>query len=149
MTTGNWVRLAIIVVVVTVAILRWTRRRKSTADVAFRETGAGFVGTPEGNRATLTALRDAGGNLTKPTEISFYLYFPSRAVAERAAAMAQTAQLSPTVTESANGDGTWLLLLTGVLTPTQSALDDTSTRLEAVAAEFGGDYDGWEAAVTQ
>ena len=41
----------------------------------------------------------------------------------------------------------WLCLVSSTVVPTEEAIRAASTRLRAVAAAHGGEYDGWEAAV--
>ncbi|HEX3159265.1 MAG TPA: ribonuclease E inhibitor RraB [Gemmatimonadaceae bacterium] len=41
----------------------------------------------------------------------------------------------------------WLCLVSGAMVPTEEAIRAASTRLQAVAAALGSEYDGWEAAV--
>lgn len=112
------------------------------------ETAAAVVGTPEADAATLRALRDAGADLTKETEVNFYLYFPTREAAERAAEHARTPTFTATVRKGSLGE-TWLCFVTSRMVPSEPAIRAAATRLQAVAATNGGEYDGWEAAVTQ
>jgi hypothetical protein len=126
------------------ALVMWLRRRDATRS----STSTATAGRPDdGDLATLRQLREHGADLTKPTEVSFYLYFASRETAEKAAASAATPELSARVQESATGDG-WLVLLEGTMVPTESAIRAASTRLGALASSLGGEYDGWEAKVT-
>ena len=105
------------------------------------------IGSPEADAQTLGALRDAGADLTRPTEVNYYLYFPTRAAAERAAASARTPEFTAEVSEGADGES-WLCLATAQMVPSESAIRAATTRLKALAESLGGDYDGWEAAVT-
>ena len=141
---ATWVRLAILAVIGTVWL---TRRRRRGITVS--RVGPAVVGTAEGDRATLSALRDAGADLAKATEVNFYLYFPTRAAAELAAIEAGMPELSPSVEPSAIDDGTWCLLLTGQLVPTEAVIRAAASRLEDIAVRNGGEYDGWEAKVTE
>ena len=139
--------LALIIGLAVAFATRIALRRRSDASSAPSARPAATAGDPEADRATLAALRQAGADLTKPTEVNFYLYFPSREVAERAADTARVPELVATVEQAAVRDQ-WLLLLSGTIVPTEPAIRAASTRLAAVAAHFGGEYDGWEAAVT-
>jgi len=105
------------------------------------------IGSLEGDRETLRALRDAGADLRRPTEVNFYLYFPTRESAEAAARQSETSQLAAEVQPGAGGKG-WLCLLTGDLIPTENNIREASVRLQGVAAANGGEYDGWEARVS-
>lgn len=112
-----------------------------------RPGGGAPVGSLDGDRRTLEALRDAGADLTRPTEVSFYLYLPTEQAARRAAEQGATPELRGTVRVGADGTA-WLCLLTGEMVPTEASIRAASTRLELLASSLGGEYDGWEAAVT-
>jgi hypothetical protein len=105
------------------------------------------IGSLEGDRQTLNALRKAGADLTRPTEVNFYLYFPTQAAAADAAAQAQTPELPARVMPGPDGKA-WLCFVSGTMVPTELAIRAASTRLQAVATSLGGEYDGWEAAVS-
>ena len=126
-------------------VIMWSRRSSADGRTPNAEFPIGDLGA---DQQTLRALRDAGADLTKPTEINFYLYFPTRAAADTAATQAATPQLRPHVDRAANGP-TWLCLLTGNMVPTESAVHAESVRLGALAKAHSGEYDGWEAAVTK
>jgi len=106
------------------------------------------IGILEADREVLTALKNAGADLTKPTHALFYLFFADRETAEKAEVTARTPELRATVRPAASGGG-WLLLLEGTLVPSESTIHAHSTRLAALADSLGGEYDGWEAAVTK
>jgi hypothetical protein len=106
------------------------------------------IGSLEADRQTLQALKNAGANLTKPTHVLFYLYFETQELADKAAASGRTSELEATVRPAASGGG-WLVLLEGTMVPSESAMHATSARLLGLATSLGGEYDGWEAAVTQ
>jgi hypothetical protein len=105
------------------------------------------MGSLEADRKVLAALRDAGADLTKVTEVNFYLYFSSRAAAAAAALDASTPPLTATVREGAD-DVTWLCYVTGQMIPNEDEIHAASERLADLARRHGGEYDGWEAAVT-
>lgn len=107
---------------------------------------SGFIGDAEADRQTLKALRDAGADLTKPTNVNAYLYFEALEDAERAAAEVSTPEMTATVKRAAD-DSAWLCFLTGTMVPSENAIRALSIRLLAVAAAHSGEYDGWEAAV--
>jgi Regulator of ribonuclease activity B len=73
-------RIALAVVVAAVVLLCLVRRRPPTV----RPLSAP-LGSAEADAQTLRALRDAGADLTKETEINFYLYFPTQEAAAGAA----------------------------------------------------------------
>lgn len=126
------------------AVLRFRRSRESS--ILTRAVAP--IGSLESDQQTLRALRDAGADLTKSTEVNFYLYFPDREKADSAAAQSTTRELTATVKRAADDSSSWLCLVSGRMVPSESAIRQASTRLQAVAESHGGDYDGWEAAVT-
>ena len=105
------------------------------------------IGSLEADRQTLQALANAGANLTKPTEVNAYLYFQQREAADRAAIQVATPEMSAVVRRAADDSG-WLCFVTGTMVPSETAIRALSVRLKAVADTLGGEYDGWEAAVT-
>ena len=133
--------LIALVVIAALALVRFTRRSGAAAMTA-------PIGSGEADAQTLLALRNAGADLTKPTEVNFYLYFPTREAAERAADSARTPSFTAKVGEGADGKS-WLCRVSGEMVPSESAIRAASTRLQALAATLGGEYDGWEAAVTR
>lgn len=103
------------------------------------------------DRRALRVLRDAGADLARATEVRFFLYFPSRGAAERAAALVgvvrvDSPRLGVTVRRAAAGDA-WLCLVVVDIVPAEGAIVDASAQLGAIAASHGGALDGWEAAV--
>ena len=106
----------------------------------------GELGSLEADQRVLAALHDAGADLTKVTEVNFYLYFHDRAAADAAALDASTPPLTATVREGADS-ASWLCYVTGQMVPSEDAIHAASERLADVARRHGGEYDGWEAAV--
>jgi hypothetical protein len=107
---------------------------------------AGPIGSLEGDRQVLEQLRRAGANLSKPTEVNYYLYFKDREAADSAAAEAGNVELKATVQRAADNSA-WLVLVSGNMIPTEAAIHANTTRLLALAHAHGGEYDGWEAAL--
>ena len=101
------------------------------------------------DHVVLDQLRQNGADLSKPTELLFYVYAPTRDGAKRVAAGIRSDSLKSEVREAATGDGTWLCLVTGNLVPSLERVKSIGSQLTALAAAVGGEYDGWEAAVTK
>lgn len=136
--------LVAISALVFLGVLRALRRTHARPNAALQAP----IGSLEADRQTLGALHEAGADLTKATEVNFYLYFPTEAAAADAAAQAQTPELPARVVPAADGKA-WLCFVSGTMVPTEPAIHAASARLLAVATALGGDYDGWEAAVSQ
>jgi len=100
------------------------------------------------DKLTLQQLTKAGANLDKPTDVVNYLYLPSEQLAQAAAAELREAGYSVEVRPAATGSN-WLALARIDLVPSPENIQLIRDRFEALAAKSGGEYDGWEAAVTQ
>jgi hypothetical protein len=130
-----------LVVAAGLALFAWRRPRPAaSAPLA--------IGSAAADSETLAALRAAGADLTKATEVNYYLYFPTQAQAERAADSARTPLFTTEVRPGADGKS-WLCLATATMVPTEAAIRAATERLHALAISLGGEYDGWEAAVTR
>lgn len=106
-------------------------------------------GSSDPDEAVLTELRANGADLTKPTHVLFYVYAPTESGAKRIADRGIDTIVSAEVRPSASADGTWLCLFQGNFVPTVTVLRQYRDRFESLAASEGGEYDGWEAAVTK
>ena len=101
---------------------------------------------PDPDSLVVEQLRTAGADLRKPTEVIVYLYFPSKAAASSAAASLQKMGFSE-VRVSTSLDDAWACIGSREMVPALATIRDLSARLERLAAEHAGEYDGWEAAV--
>jgi len=137
--------LALIALLVVVALLARSRREGQMNRI---EAGKGPIGSLEGDQQVLAQLRKAGADLTKPTEVNFYLYFKDRQTADTAAAHAGDGPLVATV-RRAGDDSAWLCFVSGQMVPSEPAIHAHAVRLLALARAHGGEYDGWEAAVVK
>lgn len=99
------------------------------------------------DRETLDAMKKHGADLSKPTEISFYLYFPAEDDAENAAAELRRSGYGAEVRPPLPNFDEWLCYASREMVPTPKGIDDARSELESLADRFGGDFDGWEAAV--
>ena len=100
------------------------------------------------DKLTLQQLGAAGANLAKPTDVVNYLYLPTEAPAQAAGVELRQAGFSVEVRPAATGSN-WLALARMDLVPSPENIKLLRERFEGLAAKFGGEYDGWEAAVTQ
>lgn len=97
----------------------------------------------------MAQLIEAGADMTQPRHVLYFSYFPDQATAERAGAATeargfQWSEREPTP-EYADQ---WPLVceLHDVVLDIDRVRDNTDY-FEALAAEHGGDFDGWEASV--
>jgi hypothetical protein len=79
-------------------------------------------------------------------EMRYFLYFPKKADAESAGERLRDRGYSAEVRKGANGEN-WLALATKNPPTTGEQMDEVRDEMEALAAQFGGEYDGWEAAI--
>ena len=96
----------------------------------------------------LNELRKAGSDLLLPHQLQHYFYFASEPAATRLGAVLRAKGFTVEVRLSAHDHKTWLALATHRTVLTIEAIQDLRAGFEALAAHLGGEYDGWEAAVT-
>jgi hypothetical protein len=84
----------------------------------------------------------------KPSEkpMKHYLYFSKRPNAEEAGEQLRSRGFSVEVRKGASGED-WLALATKAPPETGEQMDELRDEMEGLAAQFGGEYDGWEAAI--
>lgn len=134
------IELLLVLAILIVAAVWWRRRSISMA----HGSSPGHQGPDE---ETLAALRAAGADLSKPTEVNFYLYLPTEGHAQSAADVARREGYAAVVRPPTEGYTTWLCRLTRIMPPHAAEIARATARLEELATSLGGEYDGWEAAV--
>ena len=82
------------------------------------------------------------------TNVINYLYLPDEARARMAAGELEQAGYQVEVRTAAKGPS-WLALAKVDIVPSSENIALLRDRFEALASRLGGDYDGWEAAVTR
>lgn len=135
--------IVLLVVLAAIVVALQARRREDTEILAGAK---GEPGSFQGDRQVLAALRNAGADLSKATEVNYYLYFRERSAADSAAGHAGSGPMAATV-RRAGDDSAWLLLVSGTMVPSEAAIHEHTVRLVDIAQRYGGEYDGWEAAV--
>jgi hypothetical protein len=98
----------------------------------------------EADERVLDHLARLGCDPSLPRETRHFLYFAVPKAAEFVASALHADGWTTCVEPS---DGAWLLVARHVAVVTSRAVRDTRLRLEALAAEHGGFYDGWEAPI--
>ena len=96
----------------------------------------------DGDQQVLDQLKKAGSNLKKPHPIEFFLYFPTKPAAQRAAAEIKNDKFTVKVERGAQGHD-WLCLATKKMVPSHTTLVNLRKRFKAIAAKYHGEYDGW------
>jgi hypothetical protein len=100
------------------------------------------------DQLTIQQLAKAGGNLQKPTDVVNYLYVPTEQLAQQAGLELRQAGYSVEVRPAATG-ANWLALARIDLVPRPENIALLRERFEGLATKLGGEYDGWETAVTK
>ena len=99
------------------------------------------------DQATLAQLARAGGDLGKTTDVVNYLYLPDETRAQEAGAALRAAGFTVQVRPAAKGPA-WLALANRDMIPSPANIQQMRELFEGLASRLGGEYDGWEAAVT-
>ena len=96
----------------------------------------------EADERVLDHLARLGCDPSQPCESRHFLYLPERAGAD---AVADALHREGWLTSIEQSEDAWLVVATRVVRLTLDVVRQTRTRLEALASERGGVYDGWEA----
>ena len=93
-------------------------------------------------------LRQAGSDLQKAHPIEFFFYFPAQVGAESACRMLESQGYSVVVQPGASTTE-FLCQAKRPLVPKVETLSRLRSDFDSLAAEFGGEYDGWGAPVVE
>ena len=96
----------------------------------------------------IAQLERAGSNLGRAHDVEFFLYFPERDAADRAAVKVAALGMAVTVDRAASGT-LWLVFATRNMVPTEREMARLRRALEAIATAEQGEYDGWGAPVVK
>jgi regulator of RNase E activity RraB len=99
-------------------------------------------------RVALLRAYAAGVDPAVPYWVEHFLYFPRRRWAQQAARQLRQLGYEVEVSESAT-EGSWLVLARCQMLPTEEDIDTVAEQLRELAAEYGGEYDGWGMDVRQ
>ena len=99
----------------------------------------------EADERVLGHLTRLGCDPSAPRETHHFLYLPEQDGAE---AVAHTLAADGWSTSVERSEGAWLVVATRARTLTLELVRETRVLLAALAAEYGGLYDGWEAPTT-
>ena len=105
-----------------------------------------FEGESEGDRRVLEHMRKAGADLSKETDVRWYVYLPERASAETFAEKARAGGWTVAVREGADGTS-WLALCSRAAVPAAETIRNMRKSLSAWGEGLEADVDGWEAAI--
>jgi hypothetical protein len=99
----------------------------------------------EADVRVLDHLARLGCDLSVPRETRHFLYLSAQSGAEAAAHALEAHGWSTSVERS---EGAWLVVATSARTLTFELVRATRTCLVALASDYGGVYDGWEASTS-
>jgi hypothetical protein len=106
-----------------------------------------------GDAAVISELKKAGSDVTRETSVIHYLYVPSEKAAHDASAALCRGGFTTVITEPENTavnsepGGTWGVIALETAVPSALHLRTVRPTFTALAQEYGGDYDGWEARI--
>jgi hypothetical protein len=91
-------------------------------------------------------LRGLGADITLPRHVRHYLYFQQEGFARAAAEQIERADYTATVTEPNDEIPVWTVRAEGYRVIGSETVPGFRAWFEQVAADFDGEYDGWEPA---
>lgn len=107
------------------------------------------LGLKNGDLLVMGHLIEAGADLTEPRHTLYYLYFRDEDAALVGAAAARDLGFTVDVREPSDGVDDWAVVCEhAALVLDPDTVRTNTDRFDALAAEHGGQYDGWEAAVS-
>ena len=101
---------------------------------------------PELDRLILRQLEARRADLTKPRHVLHFLYFADEVAARGAASAVEESGYAVTVTPPDERVAEWSVRAEATRCVDYSNVAAFRAQFERVAAEHGGEYDGWEAA---
>jgi hypothetical protein len=120
-------------------------------DLLKRDEAAPSGDPVEGDRLVLEELSAAGADLSQPREVVHYVHLPSREAAEAFAPMVVNQGFEPQIREpgpeSADDPRPWTVAATSRMVVTEDDVALARRNFTELAAEYGGAYEGWDAAV--
>ncbi len=106
------------------------------------------AGVDNDDLALLQQLVDAGADLALPRHVIYFIYFGDSVPAENAATRARAnGYRVKSVELPGDYEGTWSMNAEIVATLDPRTVLEADRFFRALAQEFGGEYDGWEASV--
>ena len=138
-----------------VALLIASSCKRSPERLGTESTPAASETTPmatqsaeDGDAVVIEQLRASGSDLTKPIIVDLYLYFPKEPGANSVAEAMRSDGYTVEVRAPRPSIPDWACIAKKSLMVTPAVMREVRARLTALAKQAGGEYDGWEAAVT-
>ena len=112
-----------------------------------RFRASGLPQTPfEADTLAIRQLVKAGADLAKPRHVIHFAYFPSEQDARAAAETIEAASWNAAVEPPGETIAEWSVRADGERVVGPDTISAFRSWFEHVATEYGGEYDGWEAA---
>ena len=108
--------------------------------------GSATTDADEADRSVIAQLKAQGSDTTKPTDVIFYLIFPTQAHAEALRDSISAMGFNVDI-HKLDGYSEWTLAANKTLVPSETNILPLSHKFEAMALSEDGEYDGWEAAL--
>lgn len=110
--------------------------------------------TDAGDSAVIDQLRKAGSDLSRPTDVTLYLYIPAEHDARAAAASLRKRGFnvevhSPLRNSSEAASDDWGVIAQRMEVPSLGNLRKSRALFQSLATKYHGIYDGWEASVVK
>ncbi|MEQ1934898.1 MAG: ribonuclease E inhibitor RraB [Fimbriimonadaceae bacterium] len=142
MAVGILPLLVLCVIVLGIVLLISSVASRTRRDMPMMDEGTRGTGPDD---QVINQLRMAGSDLTKPHVIDFFLYFPT----DEAANSVRIELGSDYQCEISQSGEKWLCQAHCTFVPTRASLVLRRQALTALAAKYGGEYDGWGAAIVR
>ena len=102
-----------------------------------------------GDAQVVAQLRKAGSDLSKPHPVEFFLYFPSKAAADRVSDKLNSMGFHVAVEPAVQGKLPWLTYATKSMVPATAELERLRSVFDVLSAREQGKYDGWGTPIVQ
>ncbi len=107
----------------------------------------------DGDRMLIDLMRKLDSNVNNPHTVQHFLYLPNEETAESAGgdlrALGYEVEITRSASPKVDDPFPWLVLASEGTLVNEKTVGDSRSQLEKVAEKFGGNYDGWEAAMPQ
>jgi hypothetical protein len=123
--------------------------RRSDPEPAGHAPPSTATAAEDGDDLVIEKLRESGTDLRKPLAVDVYLYFPSEAAANSVADSMRGSGYSAEVRAPRKDVPDWACVAKKPMLVTSAGMHDVRAKLTALASQFGGEYDGWEAPVAR
>ncbi len=129
--------------------MRWPWKKQTAEELIAESRAAGPADPRAADEATIRQLEQAGGDLEKVTHVIHYVYLPTEDAAAGCKREFEQAGFGVKVFPPDKRMPAWSLHADHQMVVSIESITEARERLAGAATRLGGDYDGWEAAVTR